>query len=272
LIARSANRTPKVPQTPKEPVPISITTSDLLVRLPTIGEGEGPDQDREWCEVVVDGEPRRIRFHDYDEIFEIEGLYEKLFHDYLKCRSPEVVVGLLGRELRAAGVEPDTLRGLDAGAGNGMVGEELAALGVDSLVGVDLLPEAAAAAERDRPGRYDDYLVCDLTELAPDEERRLAAAEPNLLTTIAALGFGDVPCDAFVTAYDAVAEDGWVAFNIKDEFLEASDASGFAGLVKDMLADGVLEERARLRYPHRRSISGEELEYVAIVGVKRGDA
>jgi SAM-dependent methyltransferase len=225
--------------------------------------------------VVRGGGRRQAAAHPLPRLrrdLEIQRLYERLFHDFLKCHSPEVVVGLLERELRAAGVEPETLRGLDIGAGNGMVAEELAALGVESLTGVDLLPEAAAAAERDRPGLYDDYLVCDLTELTPDEEERLGAGEPNLMTTIAALGFGDIPCEAFVTAYDAVAEGGWVAFNIKDEFLEVSDASGFAGLVQGMLADGALEERARLRYPHRRSISGGDLEYVAIVGVKRGDA
>jgi hypothetical protein len=153
-----------------------------------------------------------------------------------------------------------------------MVGEELADIGVETLVGIDLLPEAADAAERDRPGLYDDYLVCDLTALEHDEERRLEAARANLLTSIAALGFGDIPCEAFVTAFDAVADGGWIAFNIKADFLEAADRSGFSDLMAGMLEDGALEERARLRYEHRRSIGGDALEYVAIVGVKRRDA
>jgi hypothetical protein len=256
---------------PKGPITIS-RTAEPIVELPEIDNGAAPDQDREWCTVVLDGETRRIRFHDYGEIFSIPGLYEELFHVHLKCQSPAVVAELLGRELREADVDPATLRGIDVGAGNGMVGEELADLGVEELVGIDLLPEAAAAAERDRPGLYDDYLVCDLTDLTRREERRLAAARPNLLTVIAALGFGDIPCEAFVTAFDAVADGGWIAFNIKADFLEAADRSGFAELVTGMLADGVLEERARVRYEHRRSIGGDPLEYVAIVGVKRRDA
>ena len=76
------------------------------------------------------------------------------------------------------------------------------------------------------------------TDLTPGEERHLAAARPNLLTAVAALGFGDIPCKAFVTAYDAVADGGWIAFNIKADFLEAADRSGFAELVTAMLADG----------------------------------
>ena len=143
------------------------SSSQLVVRFPEV-DGAAPDQDREWCEVVVDGEPQRIRFHDYDEIFDdpwpVRGDLP---------RSPEVHLagrrrGPAGRAAAAAGVEPASLRGLDVGAGNGLVGEELQRLGVDSLVGVDLLQEAADAAERDRPGLYADYVACDLTDLDPD--------------------------------------------------------------------------------------------------------
>lgn len=241
------------------------------MRFPRVN-GATPDQDDEWCHVVVDGEWRRIRFHDYDEIYEVPGLYETIFYEHLKCTSPRVVARLLERELRRAGVDADSLRGLDMGAGNGMVGEELANLGVASLVGVDLLQEAADAAERDRPGLYADYVVCDLTDLDPTERRRLEAPAPNLLTTVAALGFDDIPCEAFVAAYDMIADGGWIAFNIKADFLDDRHGSGFGQLVRGMLADGVLEERARLTYDHRLSIAGEPLKYVAIVGIKRADA
>jgi predicted TPR repeat methyltransferase len=247
------------------------SSSQLVVRFPEV-DGAAPDQDREWCEVEVDRENRRIRFHDYDEIFDVPGLYEAIFHDHLKCTSPDVVVGLLAEELKAAGVEPASLRGLDVGAGNGLVGEELQRLGIESLVGVDLLQEAADAAERDRPGLYADYVACDLTDLDPTERRRITATEPNLLTTVAALGFGDIPCEAFVTAYNAIADGGWIAFNIKAEFLDADDPTGFARLVRSMLGDGILEERTRRRYDHRLSMTGEALEYIALVGVKRSDA
>ena len=52
---------------------------------------------------------------------------------------------------------PSDLRVLDLGAGNGIVAERLTEAGVGHIVGVDLLEEAAQAAERDRPDAYDDY-------------------------------------------------------------------------------------------------------------------
>jgi threonine/homoserine/homoserine lactone efflux protein len=63
---------------------------------------DGAEQDVECCDVTVDGDKRRIRFHDYGEIFKVPGLYEHLFHDVLDCRSPQVVCDLLGEQLEPA--------------------------------------------------------------------------------------------------------------------------------------------------------------------------
>lgn len=243
-------------------------TTDLTVTFPSTAERE-LDQDEEWCRVGIDGEERKIRFHDYHEIFDVPGLYERIFHDHLKCRSPAEVVGLLGRQLEADGVDPGELSVLDVGAGNGIVGEELRGLGVSGLVGVDILPEAAAAAARDRPGVYDDYVACDLTALTDDERRRLGAGSPDCLTTVAALGFDDMPPEAFQEAYDMIADDGWIAFNIKADFIDAADATGFRRLIAEMVRSGALEVCDRERYRHRLSMHREPLDYVAVVGRKR---
>ena len=53
-------------------------------------------QDAEWCEIRENGRWRRLRFHDYHEIYERPGLYEYLFYELLECQSPRRVVGLLG--------------------------------------------------------------------------------------------------------------------------------------------------------------------------------
>lgn len=245
------------------------TTTDMTVTFPTTAE-RGLDQDEEFCRVQIDGREREIRFHDYHEIYDVPGLYETIFHDHLECRSPAEVVGLLGEQLKAAGEDPAGLSGLDVGAGNGIVGAELRKLGLRALVGVDILPEAAAAAQRDRPDVYDDYLACDLTALTDEQRRRLGAEAPNCLTTVAALGFDDMPPDAFKQAFDLIPEGGWVAFNIKADFLdEAADESGFRALIRSLVRDGELEVLATRRYVHRLSIAGEPLEYVAVVGRKR---
>ena len=67
------------------------------------------------------------------------------------------------------------LRVLDVGAGNGMVGEELDRMGARHIVGVDIIPEAKEAAERDRPGVYDDYFVVDLTDVPAGDLARMEA-------------------------------------------------------------------------------------------------
>ena len=243
------------------------TIPKLTVRFPSDDEAAA-SQDTEWCEVMVGDEKRTIRFHDYHEIYEVPGLYERIFHDHLQCASPEEVMGLLAEQLVAANIDPATLSALDVGAGNGLVGEQLADLGVRSIVGVDIIEEAAAAAERDRESVYDDYVVCDLTALDDDQRTRLG--EPAVMTTVAALGFDDIPPEAFCAAYNAASADAWIAFNIKADFLdEAADESGFRALIRSLVRDGELEVLATRRYVHRLSIAGEPLEYVAVVGRKR---
>jgi len=239
---------------------------DYALHLPSAGK---LDQDEEWCEVEVDGRRRRIRFHDYASIYKMPGLYERLFAERLECNSPRVVTELLGTELRASRVNPAALATLDFGAGNGMVGELLAGLGIGTIVGVDLLPEARDAAYRDRPGVYEDYLALDLTQLAASDRRDLMRHDFDLMVCVAALGFGDIPPLAFAEAFNLVGSPGWIAFNIRDRFLD--DDAGFGGFIARMFREGVLKERTRTCYTHRRSVDGQDLDYYAIIAEKHGD-
>lgn len=245
----------------------SADVDKLNVHLPKSTDG-GLDQDAEWCEVDTPEGRRRIRFHDYAEIYSVPGLYERLFYDELRCDSPRTVRELLERAMHDEDIDPASLVVLDLGSGNGMVGEQLAEAGAGTIVGIDILPEAAEAAERDRPGVYDDYRVVDLCESSPDAEAALTAAPFNCLTSVAALGFGDIPPLAFQRAVDAIADDGLVAFNIRDRFLEETDESGFSALIADMLQSGALEPVIEHRYDHRLSVSGEPLVYQAFVARK----
>jgi hypothetical protein len=58
----------------------------LLVALPEPNLSE--PQDAEWCVVQVEGKWRRVRFHDYAELFSIPGLYEKVIYEIFGVRFP----------------------------------------------------------------------------------------------------------------------------------------------------------------------------------------
>lgn len=225
-------------------------------------------QDSEWCEVLLEDGWRRFRFHDYADIYKVPALYESLFYRKLRCNSPRRVVELLRNVLRESRVDPESLRVLDVGAGNGMVGQELRVIGAQRVVGIDIILEAAAAAERDRPGVYDAYHVADLTDLDEQTDAALAQEDFNAMTTVAALGFGDIPPRAFMTAYEHVAPGGWLAFNIKEDFLEGADDTGFSRYIRGMIDAGAIRMHAYRRYCHRLSVAGERLFYVAMIAQK----
>lgn len=249
------------------PARLRAAISKLEIAIPA--PGKRLSQDEEWVLVKRPGGWRQIRLHDYPALFKIPGLYERWVYDVLGCQSPRRVATLLRRALAAAGVRPDTLTVLDLGAGNGCVAEELREIGVRRAVGVDLHPEAAMAAERDRPGLYADYVVGDLTDLLPEAADQLDSRHFNAMTCVAALGFGDIPPAVFTAAFNHVADDGWIAFTIKSDFTEPSDESGFSALIRSMLEGGMLELVCRETFPHRRSTDGHPLMYDAFIGRKR---
>lgn len=225
-------------------------------------------QDEAYFYLVEDGQEIRLRFHDYGEIYNRPGLYEQLFYQRLKCASPKTVCGILANVLRASRVEMSELRVLDLGAGNGMVGELLE---VARVIGIDISREAYVACERDRPGAYDAYYVTDLCNLSDATRQELLDWQIDCLTCVAALGFGDIPTKAFSTAFNLVKPGGWVAFNIKETFLQESDVSGFSRLTKHLLVSDTLEVHHLERYRHRISIDGHPLFYYALVGKKETD-
>lgn len=247
-----------------------ITPQFRRVRLPN-QVADDVSQDAEFCYVEFADTERRVRFHDYDEVYAVPGLYEEIFYRRLRCCSPARVSQLLGDVLADEDESFADLRVLDVGAGNGMVGDELAARGTRHIVGIDIIQAAKTAAYRDRPEVYDDYFVADLTELREPAEKRLREHRFNCLTTVAALGFGDIPPRAFLKALDIVNTPAWLAFNIKEDFLDGGDDSGFSSLIRKLDREDIIRIEAFRRYPHRLSITGDKLHYVAMVARKMCD-
>ena len=213
---------------------------------------------------------RKLLFHDYDEIYQIPGLYEQIFYDRLKCTSPTKVTAILESSIKQSPDNFTELRVLDLGAGNGMMGEELKKRGISRLIGVDIIPEAYEALIRDRPGVYDAYYVEDFCKLSKEKREEIESWQCDCMVTVAALGFGDIPTEAFVTAFNIIKNEGWIAFNIKDTFLDASDETGFSKLIRELIFSKYLDVYHIERYRHRLSIDGEPLHYFAVAGRKNG--
>lgn len=290
--------------------PAAPAQERLDIRFPQRGL-KGVPQDDEWCELVEGEHVTRIRFHDYAQVYSIPGLYNQLFggpDSETKCISPQVMAGLLREQLplvlqnnrkvfgRSNEGGKQRLRVLDLGAGNGMMGEEIRSLARsydcgsllagDStrIVGLDILPEAKFAAERERPGVYDAYVVADVTEYvkaAPGDpaEAMLFAQGFNVLTSVSSLAFGDGSVRAFKAAVSLVEEGGLLVFNLKENFFDpvdsvngdegkATNGNGFSGLIHNAVDRGYLSIVAKRRYCHRYSVTGEPLYYVAVVAVK----
>jgi len=214
------------------------------------------------------GQECKIRFHDYDKLYELPGLYEQLFYDRLKCKSPEKVIGILRHAMQEEPWLFNELRILDLGAGNGIVAEELQKHGVARIVGSDILPAAREAAMRDRPGLYDEYYDLDLTRPTEEQRELLQTWSFNCLVTVAALGFGDIPVRAFWEAFNLIEDGGWVAFNIKETFLDAEDTSGFSLFTKNLILKSYMSLYHMERYRHRLSIEGKPLFYYGIAARK----
>lgn len=241
-----------------------------MIRFPK-AELTHHNQDEIYFYLQDSGEQRKIRFHDYDAIYQVPGLYEQIFYDRLKCTSPSKVTAILESAIRQSKDNLSELRVLDLGAGNGMMGEELKKSGVSRLVGVDIIQEAYEATIRDRPGIYDAYYVEDFCELSEDKKEEIASWQCNCMVTVAALGFGDIPIKAFMEAFNIIKGEGWVGFNIKETFLDKTDVTGFSKMMRELIFSQYLDIYHIERYRHRLSIEGEPLHYFAVVGRKKFD-
>lgn len=211
----------------------------------------------EWIEYGPPEARRRVGFHDYATLYAVPGLYERVFYDELGMRTSEEVVGLYGAALEALARPPVAERVFDLGAGNGIGGERLRALGVGLVVGLDLEPAAREAAERDRPGVYDDYVIADL---GADPAARAALREHafTALLAVSAIGAGHIPLELLADTVEEVLEPGGLfGFAVSDDLLPGFHEAFFGRVGARLL--GVSE------YVHRRQVDGSEQRATAVV-------
>ena len=169
---------------------------------------------------------------------------------------------MLARAVDRAGWAGDDVRVLDIAAGNGVSGEALAAAGLHPVLGSDIVPSARAAALRDRPGLYEQYLILDLIALSEAERAAVTALGCNVLSCVAPVGEGPslLPPAALRAAAALLAPDAFVAY-MHDLSRGGPDAMVAAGWGQGVSA----QEVSRTRYVHRYTVNGAPVEMDGVV-------
>jgi hypothetical protein len=216
-----------------------------------------------------DGRIEEMRLHDYGRLYSLPGLYEQIVQERLGCRSPEVVAGLLGESVEAMAWARSRVKVIDLAAGNGVSGEALRDQGLEPVLGTDIVPAARAAALRDRPGVYGDYLTLDLLDLSDDQRLAIRSLGARALSCVAPVGHGpQVPPPVLLAAAELLTPESLVA-HMHDPAIDPEDPvtpqlwaeHGFAA-----------RELARQRYVHRRTVTGRPYEMEAVVWQLRAEA
>jgi hypothetical protein len=206
-----------------------------------------------------------VHLHDYARIYNVPGLYEHIVQDMLGCTSPQVVVDGFADALAQLGLDPAELVLLDLGAGTGLVGELVSALGVRDVVGFDALAAARTACLRDRPGVYRDYLVGDLAAPNSDLLDRLRRHRPTGLISAGAFGGTHAPPAALQNAISLLPTRAPVVFTIDERWTQTDEVGGFRGALAEWFGSDRLTPLSRSRFQHRVSTTGSPIHYELVV-------
>ncbi len=237
----------------------------------TIHENESVSQGEERFTIydTNSGKCLTYKFHDYGKIFNIPGLYEELFIECLKNQSVSIITQIVSNLAKSNKVSIENWKVLDLGAGNGHMGKNLLEIGVSSITGADILPEAKKACFRDHPDIYDAYFLEDLTQPSQIWEEQVEDQSFDLLTCVAALGFNDIPPKAFLQSLLKLKVNGYAAFNIRAEYLDGSMGLTFKKILEYIQLPEYNQTLLKKKYVHRLHANGTPLYYYAILMKKQ---
>lgn len=245
-------------------------STNFQIRLPD--NIENLPINEEYFFITENGQERKLKLHDYGEVYSIPGLYKYLALEKLAYRSHQVMATLLTENLKNNGESVEELKLLELGAGSGLFGQAVAELGVTSIIGIDILPEAAEATQRDSPGVYENYFVEDLTQLSKSTRDFLNEKKLNGFVCCSALSEGHIPVKAFATGMNLIKNQGWVLFNVAKTSYECEDnCPEFVDFYYQAVEKGYLKIHSTESYLHRCFLNGQPLEYVAILAKKQTD-
>lgn len=242
---------------------------DFRIQFPTNEDDLSTEEAKEeyFYLITETGQERRMRIHDYAEVYQIPGLYENILCDKLQYQAPQVISKLLIEQGVQDDININDLVVLDVGAGNGISGKVLAELGVTSIVGVDVIPEAAIANQRDYPRVYLKYHIENLACLAEKTHQELVSQKFNALLISGALPH--LPFKAFYNALDLITVGGWFAVTLREEVIGQEKSENACQLLEQLINNKTLEIVNKKTYQQRLSINGKPLMGVAIIGKKQ---
>jgi len=213
------------------------------------------------------GEREQFPIHRYAPMYQIPFLYEEIVYRHLGCRTPGGMIRIIDQAFRSREVtDMAGMRTLEPGAGSGTFGEYLKKyLGIRYLAGLDIEPLAKAAAERDRPDLYSNYVIEDLTRLSRNFLD--TAGTWDFVVMASAVGWNHIPVEGVQQAFDLLRIGGWFAIHVSRTDSDIGCRATCAwidGLAATGQFDLVREERIF----HRKAIDGHDIFYTVIVGVK----
>jgi hypothetical protein len=212
------------------------------------------------------GRTEELRLHDYGHVYALPGLYEQIVHERLGCRSPHQFASMLAEAVDRIGWARQQTRVLDLAAGNGVSGQALREQGLHPVLGTDIIPEARAAALRDRPGVYDAYQTLDLLALGPDQRQAITALEANAVNCVAPVGTAhdQLPPLALTAVVKLLAADALVAY-MHDPTKGLPDQVTEELWAQELGAETQADLLIRESYLHRYTVTGRPYEMVGVV-------
>lgn len=225
-------------------------------------------QGQEYFFIEIEGEKEKIQLHDYVKIYSIPWLYEKVLYELLKCNTPVAICDNFKKALQGSNVNPLDLQVLEIGAGSGIFGEQLKSVGIKRIAGLDILDIAREAAERDRPGLYDDYYVADLTNLPKAMYQKLENQKFSCVAVASATGWGHhIPVFGFATAFNLLSPGGWFIYHVKRD-KDDPECAELCNWIDEIIGSQQMRLVSKESCFHRYSIDNKPIFYDVSIGTK----
>ncbi|ESZ04825.1 hypothetical protein X735_32395 [Mesorhizobium sp. L2C085B000] len=218
----------------------------------------------------VNGKDFHFSMHDYGEMYKIPNLYDAMIYGHLRCETPFALAREFGRILFEHRVDPSALRVLEVGAGSGAFAEAVRlAMPIGRMVGLDIIEQARVAADRDRPGIYDGYIVADLCALSSEAKAEIASLSPNCVGVASATGWNNhIPVAGFERAFSVLEPGGWFIFHVKPNDPDP-ECVALLQWIEAKVKTSYIVDSKRGKIFHRMSVHGERIYYDYVIGRKQ---